>query len=495
MADDEDIARLAAGVRRGSIVAAAGCGKTEQIARAVAICEKRRLILTHTHAGVDALTRRLKKHRISSDKYRIDTIAGWCLRFAASFPQRSGILATVPTTIAEWDAVYLAGARLLDSGAVDGVLIASYGGCFVDEYQDCTRSQHQVVSRLANLLPTCVFGDPLQAIFDFRNQQPVDWGADVFPTFVRSAELLTPWRWKNADNGKLAEWLGDIRTALQQNNGIDLSTRPKCVTWTALPADPTRHQAIIVGQCLDAMSENDLGNLIVIADSTSENRRSSLAQKLAKQGFANIEAIGCKTLHSAATSIDNSNGLARLKALLGFVSKCTTGADRAELEKAIDARQKGRRLGQAKFGSLFPLADAVISNGGELAMLAFLQAMHERPGSYLYRREMFFAMQSALQTKAAGRLPTLSASVWEVQNRIRHAGRRLANRSIGSTLLVKGLEFDRAIVVAAETMTPKDWYVALTRATTRLRVISTSERFSQTDTQPSRAVEHEDREA
>jgi DNA helicase-2/ATP-dependent DNA helicase PcrA len=478
MANDEDVAPLAVSIRRGSIVAAAGCGKTEQIVRAVGISQHRRLILTHTHAGVDALTCRLKKHHISSNKYRVDTIAGWCLRFAAAFPQRSGIVATVPNTVAEWDAVYLAGARLLDSGGVDGVLLATYGGCFIDEYQDCTLQQHQVIRRLANLLPTCVFGDPLQAIFDFRNQQPVDWEDDVFPTFACSAELLTPWRWKKADNGELAEWLGDVRTGLELNDPIDLRSRPKCVNWASLPADSTRRQAAIVGQCLDAMSENDLGNLIVIGESTSENRRSSLAQKLAKQGFANIEAIGCKTLHSAATAIDKANGVARLKALLDFASKCMTGTDKAALEKAINARQEGRLLGKAKFGDLFHFVDAVIADGGDLAMLAFLQAMRDRQGSYLYRREMFFAMRSALQTKAARRLPTLSASVWEVQNKIRHAGRRLADRSIGSTLLVKGLEFDRAIVVSSETMTNKDWYVALTRATTRLRIISTHERFS-----------------
>lgn len=482
MADDEEIARLAASVRRGSIVAAAGCGKTEQIVRAVGISARRRLILTHTHAGVDALTRRLKMLRISTEKYRIDTIAGWCLRFAAAFPQRSGINATAPITPADWDAVYLGAARILDSGAVDGVLLASYGGCFVDEYQDCTRQQHQVVSRLANVLPTCVFGDPLQAVFDFRNQHPVNWKSDVFPTFVRSAELSTPWRWRNAKNGELADWLSDVRSALEQDRPIDLTSRPRSVTWTALPADAARQQATIVGQCLEAMSENDLGNLIVIGDSTNENRRSTLAQKLAKQGFSNIEAIGCKTLHSAAAVIDKTHGVDRLKALLGFVSKCMTGSDKTALEKAIDARQRGRRLGQAKFGSLFPLADAVIANGGDMAMLEFLQGMRDRPGAFLYRREMFFAMRSALQIKVANSRPTLSTSVWEVQNRLRHSGRRLSERSIGSTLLVKGLEFDRAIVVAADTMTNKDWYVALTRATKRLRILSTSERFSPTGT-------------
>jgi hypothetical protein len=477
MANDDDIARLAVDIRRGSIIAAAGCGKTEQIALAVGLSDQRRLILTHTHAGVDALTKRLRKHRVPAAKYRIATIAGWCLRFAASFPQRSGVVKTTPTTSAEWNAVYQAGASLLDSGAVDGVLLASYGGCFVDEYQDCTAEQHQVVYRLANLLPTCVFGDPLQAIFDFRYQQPVDWDRDVYPMFARSAELLTPWRWKNAENRALADWLRHVRTAIELGSDIDLSLRPKCVRWTALPADPPLHQRTVVAECLASMSEPMQGSLIVIGDSTSENRRSALAQKLAKQGFANLEPIGCKTLHAAAKMIDRSTGLGRVKAIVGFASKCMTGVDNAELQRSLDAREEGRRLGQAKFGSLFPLTDAVISNGGEQSQVMLLQALHDRPGSYLYRREMYFAMRSALNMKTTRQLPTLSAAVWEVQNKLRHGGRRLGIRSIGSTLLVKGLEFDRAIVVAEDAMTSKDWYVALTRATRSIRIIAPAERF------------------
>ncbi|WP_439408544.1 hypothetical protein ACNJX9_09360 [Bradyrhizobium sp. DASA03076] len=86
-------------------------------------------------------------------------------------------------------------------------------------------------------------------------------------------------------------------------------------------------------------------------------------------------------------------------------------------------------------------------------------------------------MRSALQLKATRQLATLSIAIWEAQNRIRHAGRRLGNRSIGSTLLVKGLEFERAIIIAEDAMTRKDWYVALTRATTSIRIISPAERF------------------
>ncbi len=480
MTDDADaeIGRLAASLRRGSIVAAAGCGKTEQIARGVIVSGRRRLVLTHTHAGVDALTRRLKKHNVLSDKYRLDTIAGWCLRFAAAFPNRSGISAVEPKSTAEWDAVYNAAVKLIDSGAVDGVIASSYGGCFVDEYQDCTKHQHAVIQRLANHLPTCVFGDPLQAIFDFRGQQPVDWELDVFPTFVREGELITPWRWKNAGNFALAEWLQTVRQAMESGSALDLTMLPEGVTRIALPTDIRFQQGAIVRQCLDSMGEAHLGNLIVIGDSKSANRRSALAQKLAKQGFTNIEPVGCKDIFSAAKAIDSSTGVDRFKALLQFAEKCMTGTNRTEFEKAVRAHQQGRRLGQAKFGVLLSLANAVITTGGDNAMLAFLGALQSHAGVHLYRREMFCAMKSALQVKATREIGNLNDAIWEVQNRSRHIGRRLGNRSIGSTLLVKGLEFDRSIVLYSGAMSPKDWYVALTRATQRIRIISPEPRFT-----------------
>lgn len=142
------------------------------------------------------------------------------------------------------------------------------------------------------------------------------------------------------------------------------------------------------------------------------------------------------------------------------------------------ARLAGRRQGQAKFGDVLPITDTIIRTGSDEAMLAFLRAMQERAGTHLYRKEMFFAMRSALQIKSTGRYESLPDAVWEVQNRIRHAGRKFAKRSIGSTLLVKGLEFDHAVIVHAANMTRKDWYVALTRATKSVRVVSLALRFT-----------------
>lgn len=68
-----------------AVVAPAGHGKTEIIAN-VAALSGRALILTHTHAGVHAIRSRIKRLGIPHTRVAVDTIAGWCMRYAHAFP-------------------------------------------------------------------------------------------------------------------------------------------------------------------------------------------------------------------------------------------------------------------------------------------------------------------------------------------------------------------------------------------------------------------------
>lgn len=472
---DAEIAVLAATVARGSVVAAAGCGKTEQIARAVQITEGRRLILTHTHAGVDVLRSRLKRHKIPSERFRIDTIAGWCLRYAASFPRRSGLTCDAPKD-KEWNAVYEAAANLIKSGAVKGILASSYSGVFVDEYQDCTGLQHQVIQAIADHLPVCIFGDPLQAIFDFKGQKPVDWNADVFPVFSKTGEMTTPWRWK--ENSELANWLADVRCTLEQGGAINLTGCPACVRWECLPDDPRFRQAKIVGVCKSVMGKAKDEGLIVIGDGANINMRAKLAQKLAALGFSNIEPLDCKHLYSFAKDIEMATDQARLEKVLDFISACMIGAEKTPFLDSVKSHQNGGKRGAAKFGDLVKIGIAVTEGTMSESVLELMQGFNDRKTTRLFRREMFFAMRSALQIRFTRQYDTLTDAVWDVQNRYRHIGRSIGKRSIGSTLLVKGLEFEHSVIIHSDNMSRKDWYVALTRATNSVAILSPSDIFS-----------------
>ena len=70
-------------------------------------------------------------------------------------------------------------------------------------------------------------------------------------------------------------------------------------------------------------------------------------------------------------------------------------------------------------------------------------------------------------------LSFLEAAI-KIREERRGLGRWLPKHAIGSTLLLKGLEADHAVVLNANTLDPKNLYVALTRASRTLTVCSPS---------------------
>jgi superfamily I DNA/RNA helicase len=104
-----------------------------------------------------------------------------------------------------------------------------------------------------------------------------------------------------------------------------------------------------------------------------------------------------------------------------------------------------------------------------------LQVFAGMKGVAVYRRELLFAMMSALHAVAVEGEANLEAAAWNVRNRLRQSGRRLPRCAMGTTLLVKGLEFDHVLVLDADSYDAKNLYVAMTRATRSLTIVSESE--------------------
>jgi DNA helicase-2/ATP-dependent DNA helicase PcrA len=99
-------------------------------------------------------------------------------------------------------------------------------------------------------------------------------------------------------------------------------------------------------------------------------------------------------------------------------------------------------------------------------------AIEAIPGSIMHRRELWREMARSIRAFGAGGYTTLADAAWGVRERGRSSGRRVEHRTVSRTVLVKGLEFDHAVVLNADDHDGANLYVALTRASRTLTVLS-----------------------
>ena len=449
---------------RGAMIAPAGYGKTHVIATAVAkYGGGRELILTHTHAGVDALRGRLARMGVSAKAYHLDTIAGWALRLAAAFPGTSRLPTTEPRTNEEYSGVYVAAAHLLGLCPTREIVRASYSGTFIDEYQDCTVAQHGLALALLDVLPCRIVGDPLQGIFDFGDNKVIRWDEHVSAVFDPVAGPTKPWRWADA-NPALGEWLHTVRECLKNQQAIDLQGAP--VEWVD-GSDPLTKANNQRKACFRAARRKDES---VVAIHGLPNQCHYVASGLGGL-YSCVEAIDTKDLYEAAHSLDATSGYGRAVVVLDFAGKCITQVKTA-LRTIRNAFEEGRDPKVRKNAEVVQALLAVAKDDSLAAIESALQTLVRVEQAVVYRRELLREMQKAIRAVIAGEASNLEEAVWVVRNRSRRLGRILPRCAVGTTLLVKGLEFDHAVILDADAMDAKNLYVALTRGSTSLTIVS-----------------------
>ena len=466
---------------KGYVVAPAGFGKTHLIAAALHHAQKRQLVLTHTYAGVNALRRKLRQVRASDGACRIDTIASWALRLSLAYPQASGWTIKRPDQ-EEWTGLYRACSRLLDCSFVRRIVRASYGGLYVDEYQDCSQAQHEVILKLARDMPCRILGDPLQGIFDFDGEA-IDWQRDIESVFASIGELDTPHRWRRAGSAALGNWLHEVRKALEHRQTIELPKHPpEGVRINIVQDDVAQLLIAQTNTCRSFRCQRSEG---VIAIHKGEPTYKAKCHRLAKQlrgMFASIEEIEGRDLFSFIRKLEQARtDGARLKhaialsesAMAGVGSALSAGTRRAEAV-AIRSNTCNPTVARA--------ANVYLENPTSANMATFLMAVREAPDVYVARADLFNRAVGVLRKHAATPQLTLSEAAERYQTLFRYRGRPVGRRRlIGTTLLVKGLEFHHAIVLDAQSLSRKELYVALTRGAKSLTVISTSRTLNPPD--------------
>lgn len=456
-------------IRRGAITAPAGCGKTQLIADCLAghPGHKPVLILTHTNAGRTALEARLAKGKVPKVAYRVATIDSWSIRLISNFPKRSGhdpAIEMLNNPSSDYANIRRAARTLLRSGDISDALRATYSNLLVDEYQDCTIVQHNIIDWAATALPTCVLGDPLQAIFGF-DEPTVDWAANVHKRFPPVGELARPWRWTNAGTERLGTWLLHARQLLLANQMVDLRTAPEEVVWEPVPDDAG--QAHKVRQkAAGAKADAKDGTVLIIGDSKSPQGQRLMASQTF--GATTVEAVDLKDLTKFGAQFDVSDAKA-LERLLSFAADLMTGVGGSELLRRVHVLDRGTSRTEASPTEKAAL-DFLRAPSFTTAQ-AVLYALEDGPTTRVYRPEALRVLQSACASAALGHC-TFKEAVAQARERNRHLGRPTIRRAVGSTLLLKGLEADTAVVLCPEEMDARHLYVALTRGARKLVVCS-----------------------
>lgn len=456
-------------VQRGTVTAPAGCGKTQLIADTLKLHTEVKpvLILTHTNAGKGALEARLARASVPKSAYRVSTIDSWAMRMISKFPTRSGHdpgILRLENPGRDYVAIREAAWRLLGQGDVSDALRATHSRLVVDEYQDCRVPQHNIIGWAAEVLPTCVLGDPLQAIFGFR-EPTVNWDSDVHRLFPGLGALETPWRWRNAGAEQLGQWLFDARVPLLAGAPLDLRGAPPEVTWVQVAADPAVAHVQRMGAAR-TKAPGPRGTVLVIGDSTNPKGQQQIASQT--PGATMVEAVDLRDLTAFGRSFDPGKA-GSLVTLVNFSAELMANLGAAELHRRLESLTKGTARKEA--------------TGAESAALAFLaapsfrmalealEAFEDAPHVRVFRPEVVHVCKAAMRAAATGEC-TFYEAVVRARERNRHLGRPITKRAVGSTLLLKGLEADVVVVLNPSAMDARHLYVALTRGAKGLVICS-----------------------
>lgn len=470
------------------LIAPAGHGKTHSIASCIKLCpdESVQLILTHTHAGISSIKAKLKKSGVPDNKYVVQTISGFSQMLVAAFYGLNRL------NLKQGDSGYFSAViekskELVTLQSVMKVLKSSFNGLFVDEYQDCNRAQHTLIMGLSTLYPTHLLGDPLQGIYDFDGDR-VDMNKDLVGWTVFDI-LLIPWRWRLAGNSSK---LGDKILAYRK----DLLTPENCFT---LEDDNSSHFHVKilshsahdyytkVGKFLRNLQGE---SILVIVPSYMDMSTGIFHGKISERAhlrkqlyihheYQLLEAIDDKSFYAVSKQIDETIAdikRARKKYKRLFDILVLIQFNKTDVSAWID--DKNNRVKQRRTPNdvlsqqLQKLCDAIIASPTFTGIYALLLFFKKSLKMSEKRPELYSAIVKSL-VLCSENGKSVYSNMCDLKNKMRVSGRKVEGKYIGTTLLTKGLEFEKVVILEANHFTDKrNFYVAISRACQDLYIIT-----------------------
>jgi len=458
--------------KKSLLIAPAGYGKTHTIAECLNHTQDlgKQLILTHTHAGVASLKEKINKNGIPSSSYHVETISSFAQKYVLAFYTGKDIPSQEDSKL-YYPFLLEKAILIFEQDLIKKIILKTYVGLFVDEYQDCTIKQHELILLLSEIIPTHIIGDFLQGIFDFDGERLVDLNSskDMQDFILSKYELDKPQRWIKSKNTKLGIDLSNVREKLIKKEEIDLTKYTSIERYIISETDLFNPTKIYNKKLRSLLSENSV--LLLHSDSSSIHPRKKIIG-IFNNRFTLVEAIDDKEFYKLSKVADliNKEDISNQIASLSKSLFNKTGFDNWFNVKGFKSKKKPK---DKVLVYAIELKIKILENKISFSLVSeILKDIHKLPEIKCYRKELLNTFCKALEEAES-----LSTSVYESmvnkRNLIRKIGRKIYGKCIGTTLLTKGLEFDTvAIINAHKFECPKHLYVAMTRASKRLIIFT-----------------------
>ena len=281
--------------------------------------------------------------------------------------------------------------------------------------------------------------------------------------------LTKPWRWlREGRNAALGSWLAAARQELLATGRLVLDNAP--ITWVPYDA-PLDAPSVLAATCWRV---RPAANETVVALLKWPRESPGFAQRMGGR-WPIVERFDDPDLLRLGEELLDADGPTSVELVVDFVSARMTAMG-AALKTAVSAIKAGRDVSRITKNRehadrLCALADAPTPTHA----LAWLDGvLAKRNEWFLYRRECVFQLREALRHCNGETFADLPAEIAAVRSRARHRGRPTHRSTIGTPLLVKGLEFDHAVLLWKSEISVQELYVALTRAAKSLTIVSNS---------------------
>lgn len=427
------------------VVAPAGCGKTQMITDFANNYLGKILILTHTNAGVDVI-----QSRISNDTIKVNTIASFMEKYVKNFKGLHKIEIDYSNN-KRYKKVYEAFSDIVNYDIIKNILIYNYDMIFVDEYQDCTISQHNSICTMAKIIPVKIFGDPMQSIFDFDKEDTLVDFNTLKNSFEYLGELDYPWRWH--DNISLGKWLLNIRDDYENNFENILKSNYDSNIEIISGEDLKVHYKLVMNK--------DKNCIITKRKQSSIN----ICQRLGGN-YTVLEELELNELTKIINSLVENDYMSFTLNLLILLKNCYIKSNNIlnkYIEKLLKKNSDFRRFKSDE--KLKLCINTLISEYNFDAIKYIITYIDKHKETRCYRKELVSNLCRLI--KKIDQCKSIANGIIIFKQSIKRGKYR---NVVAHTLLIKGLEFDNCIIYKNE-LTTNELYVALTRAKKKIYIV------------------------